>query len=87
MNNAVSLGMVFLYSPIIYGVTVLNSDGSNRGPAGMGSDGIVAMGKACQQMEDLITCVVTMWIICILASLYPAVKAARLQVVEAITHV
>jgi ABC-type lipoprotein release transport system permease subunit len=38
-------------------------------------------------IEDFVTCVVTMWIISILASLYPAVKAARLQAVDAITHV
>lgn len=38
-------------------------------------------------MEDLTTCVVTMWVISILASLYPAIKAARLPAVKAMTHV
>ncbi len=42
---------------------------------------------AALTFEDIVTCVVTMWIICILASLYPAVKVARLQAVDAITHV
>lgn len=36
---------------------------------------------------DFIYAMVTMWIVCVIASLYPAVKAARLDPARAMTHV
>ena len=66
----------------VYGI-----DFSSTGEMTTGGVSYPLVWRGALTMEDLITCVVTMWMICILASLYPAVKAARLQAVQAITHV
>ena len=66
----------------VYGI-----DFSSAGEMSTGGISYPLIWHSALTLEDLSTCVVTMWIICTLASLYPAVKAARLQAVDAITHV
>jgi ABC-type lipoprotein release transport system permease subunit len=37
--------------------------------------------------NDIVKSVVPMWFICVIAALYPGVKAARLEPIKAMTHV
>jgi ABC-type lipoprotein release transport system permease subunit len=78
----IGLGLVASWYLSVYGI-----DFSSAGEITTAGVAYPLIWRGALTMEDLTTCVVTMWIICILASLYPAVKAARLQAVEAITHV
>ena len=43
--------------------------------------------RAYIEAKDIVAALVVMWLICILASLYPAIKAARLDPAQAMTHV
>lgn len=43
--------------------------------------------KATLTIPAVINPVITMWVVCVLAALYPAIKAARLNTVKAINHV
>jgi ABC-type lipoprotein release transport system permease subunit len=45
------------------------------------------MWRAAMSWDIVITPVITMWITCVLASLYPAILAARLEPVKAMEHV
>ena len=43
--------------------------------------------RAAMSVDVVIRPVITMWIICVLASLYPAILASRLEPVKAMEHV
>jgi ABC-type lipoprotein release transport system permease subunit len=61
--------------------------------SGVGGDVVVSgvafnpIWKATMNVESFASIVLVMWIVCLLATLYPAVKAARLDPVRAMTHV
>ena len=43
--------------------------------------------KSTLNPAAVVSTVITMWIVCVLAALYPAAKAARIDPVRAMTHV
>ncbi len=76
------LGVLGSWYLMVHGI-----DFSAAGEMSTGGVSYPLIWRGALTAEDLLTCVVTMWVICVIASLYPAVKAARLQAVDAITHV
>lgn len=66
------------------GINTATFAGGDMSFAGVAFDPIW---RAAMSLNIVITPVITMWIICVLASLYPAILAARLEPVKAMEHV